>query len=114
MPLAATEVPLNFMGIGAMEMAIIFLVAFLVLGPSKSIEMAKAAGKVMRDIRRTFSDVAAAASVDVKETSSPVRNSSPKDSVPQDLSPKPAPKPAPEPEGREDQEMNELPEAKNE
>ena len=31
---------MNFMGMGVMEMAVILLVAFLVLGPSKSIDMA--------------------------------------------------------------------------
>ena len=107
---------MNFMGVGPLEMAIIFMVAFLVLGPSKSIDMAKTAGKVMRDIRRTFSDVAAAASVDLNEPSSPVRNSSPRDSVPQESSHSPAPDPLadPDPEDREDQEKKELPEAKNE
>jgi len=102
----------NFMGVGPLEMAIIFLVAFLVLGPSRSIDMAKTAGKVMRDIRRTFSDVAAAASVDLNEPSPPVRNPAPRDSVPQCSLPQPALDP--DPEAREDQEKDELPEAKNE
>ena len=51
---------MNFMGMGVMEMAVIFLVAFLVLGPSKSIDMARSAGKVVRDLRRSFADIASA------------------------------------------------------
>ena len=103
---------MNFMGVGPLEMAIIFLVAFLVLGPSRSIDMAKTAGKVMRDIRRTFSDVAAAASVDLNEPSPPVRNPAPRDSSPQDTSPAPAL--APDTGDREDEEKDQLPEVKNE
>ncbi len=55
---------MNFLGMGMPELAVIFLVAFLVLGPSKSIEMARTAGKVLGDLRRTFSEVIAATTVD--------------------------------------------------
>ncbi len=55
---------MNFLGMGMPELAVIFLVAFLVLGPSKSIEMARTAGKVLGDLRRTFSEVIAATIVD--------------------------------------------------
>ena len=46
---------MNFMGMGIMELAVIFLVSFLVLGPSKSIDMARTAGKVIRDLRSAMS-----------------------------------------------------------
>ena len=55
---------MNFMGMGVMEMAVILLVAFLVLGPSKSIDMARSAGKLVRDLRRSFADIAAAVDLD--------------------------------------------------
>ena len=55
---------MNFLGMGMFELAVIFLVAFLVLGPSKSIEMARTAGKVLGDLRRTFSEVIAATTLD--------------------------------------------------
>ncbi len=90
---------MNFMGMGLPEMGVIFLIAFLVLGPSKSIDMARTAGKVIRDIRRTFSDVASAANLDLREQSQqPVRDSSP----------------PPDTEDREDQEKNKLPEVADE
>jgi len=73
----------NFMGVGPLEMGIVLLVAFLVLGPSRSMDMAKTAGKVMRDIRRTFGDVAAAANLDLKNQPSPTRDPAPRDSSPQ-------------------------------
>ena len=58
---------MNFLGMGIPELAVIFLVAFLVLGPSKSIEMARTTGKVLGDLRRTFNDVIAATTVDPED-----------------------------------------------
>ena len=52
---------MNFFGVGIMELAIIFLVAFLVMGPLKTIEMARSAGKLIGDLRRTVNDITAAA-----------------------------------------------------
>ena len=60
---------MNFMGMGVMEMAVILLVAFLVLGPSKSIDMARTAGKMVRDLRRSFAEIAAA--VDLEHLDQP-------------------------------------------
>ena len=68
---------MNFMGIGLAELAVIFLVAFLVLGPNRSIGMARSAGKVLADLRRAFSDVAAAASLEETERPSARPESSP-------------------------------------
>ena len=64
---------MNFMGIGIMELAVIFLVSFLVLGPSKSIDMARTAGKVIRDLRSAMSDLTSA--VDLDQTSPPSASS---------------------------------------
>ena len=58
---------MNFLGMGMPELAVIFLVAFLVLGPSKSIEMARTTGKVLGDLRRTFNDVLAATKLDPED-----------------------------------------------
>ncbi len=60
---------MNFMGMGIMELAVIFLVSFLVLGPSKSIDMARTAGKMIRDLRSAMSDLTSA--VDLDQTSPP-------------------------------------------
>ena len=40
-----------------MEVAVILLVGFLVLGPGRSIDMARRTGKVLGDLRRTFGEV---------------------------------------------------------
>ncbi len=60
---------MNFMGIGFMELAVIFLVGFLVLGPGRSIDMARRTGKVLGDLRRTFSEVTDAISVEEQQRS---------------------------------------------
>ncbi len=60
---------MNFMGMGVMEMAVILLVAFLVLGPSKSIDMARTAGRLIRDIRRSVAEIAD--SVDLENLDQP-------------------------------------------
>ena len=56
---------MNLMGMGIMELAVVFLVAFLVLGPSKSIDMARTVGKVIRDLRRTMADLSSAVDLDL-------------------------------------------------
>ena len=60
---------MNFMGMGIVELAVIFLVSFLVLGPSKSIDMAKTVGKVIRDLKSAMADMTLA--IDLDQTSPP-------------------------------------------
>ena len=48
---------MNFMGMGIPELGVILLVAFLVLGPGRAIDMARSAGKILGDLRRSFGDV---------------------------------------------------------
>ena len=55
---------MNFMGMGIPELGVIFLVAFLVLGPSRAIDMARSAGKIMGDLRRSFGEVTSAMTVE--------------------------------------------------
>lgn len=52
---------MNLFGVGFMELAVIFLIAFLVMGPAKAIEMARTAGKLVGDMRRTVNEMTAAA-----------------------------------------------------
>ena len=55
---------MNFLGIGMPEMAVILVIAFLALGPSKSIDMARTTSKIVRDLRRTFNEITAAVTLD--------------------------------------------------
>ena len=45
------------MGLGFMELLVIVLVAVIVLGPTKAIDMARSAGKMMGEVRRSFTDL---------------------------------------------------------
>ena len=45
------------MGIGFLELLVIALVAIIVLGPAKAVEMARSAGKMMGEVRRSFTDL---------------------------------------------------------
>ena len=78
---------MNIMGIGLPELAVIFLVTFLVLGPKRSISMARAAGQMFSSLKRTFNEVAAAASQEQAED-----RTSPRDSKPVEHRQEPPPK----------------------
>ncbi len=54
----------NFLGMGMPELVLVFGIAFLALGPAKSLEMARTASKFFRDMRGTFHDVIAATKLD--------------------------------------------------
>ena len=58
---------MNFMGVGFMELVVILLVAFLVVGPVRSIDMARRAGQVLGDLRRSFTDVTDAITVEDRQ-----------------------------------------------
>ena len=45
------------MGIGFLELLVIALVAVIVLGPAKAVDMARSAGKMLGEVRRSFSDL---------------------------------------------------------
>ena len=60
---------------GVTEMAIIFLVTFLALGPNRSIDMARTLGKVLGEIKRTVNEVIAATNVNPAGTTNQTMNS---------------------------------------
>ena len=55
---------MNVFGIGTLELVVILAVAFIALGPGKTVEVARTIGKMAREARRTFTDIMDAASVD--------------------------------------------------
>ena len=54
---------MNIFGIGTMELAVILLVAIIALGPGKTMETARTLGRIMREARRTFTEVMDAAAL---------------------------------------------------
>ena len=55
---------MNFMGMGMMELGVIFVVALLVLGPARSLDMAKTTGRMVREFRRSIADMNSAIDLD--------------------------------------------------
>ena len=55
---------MNVFGIGTLELLVILAVAFIALGPGKTVEVARTIGKMAREARRTFTDIMDAASLD--------------------------------------------------
>ncbi len=62
---------MNVMGMGVMELGVVFVIAFLVLGPSRSIDMARSAGKLIGDLRRSFNDVMEAVNLEQEQEKGP-------------------------------------------
>ncbi|MDE2780480.1 MAG: twin-arginine translocase TatA/TatE family subunit [Chloroflexota bacterium] len=62
---------MNLFGVGFLELAVIFLIAFLVMGPAKAIEMARTAGKLIGDMRRTVNEMTAATDLNEPRPTAP-------------------------------------------
>jgi hypothetical protein len=43
---------MSFLGMGALEIVVIFLIAFVLIGPDRMMEMTKKAGKLVRELRK--------------------------------------------------------------
>ena len=87
---------MNLFGVGFLELAVIFLIAFLVMGPGKTIEMARTAGKLIGDVRRTMNEMTAAVDLnrDLSDGGRPTATATTAPTA--DTAPKP---PAPPPTG---------------
>lgn len=82
---------MNFFGIGTLELLVILVVAFVALGPGKTVEVARTIGKITREARRTFTEIMDAVSLEERPAPAPDntnRNSPP--SPPTDPMPAPS------------------------
>ena len=68
---------MNFLGMGVQEMGVIFLIAFLALGPSKFIETTRTMGRVVRNLQKVFQEVVSAVNLEQEENSGSRRSASP-------------------------------------
>lgn len=73
---------MNIMGMGLLELGVVLLVAFVVLGPGNTIDMARRTGRVLGDLRRTFSDVTDAISNEERQRSRAPQTEQPPPGVP--------------------------------
>lgn len=48
---------MNVMGVGPLELFVVLLVAFLVLGPERMVDSARSIGKTVNDLKETFSGI---------------------------------------------------------
>lgn len=48
---------MNVMGVGPLELFVVLLVAFLVLGPERMVSSARDVARVVADLRQTFSSI---------------------------------------------------------
>ncbi len=101
---------MNVFGVGAPELLVILLVAFIALGPGKTIEVARTIGRMTREARRAFNDIVDAASLSGdggsrREQRNSTHGSAPPGQPPSDPLPMPphlqssADQAAPQPEG---------------
>ena len=51
---------MDILGIGPLELIMVLVVALVVLGPSKSVTMARNAGKMIGEVRRAMGDLSRA------------------------------------------------------
>ena len=77
---------MNVFGIGPTELIFILVVALLVLGPSKMLEMARDLGKYVRDFQRFTSDVPKLLSLDDDQPPTPPQRQQVSEQPPKDPS----------------------------
>ena len=58
---------MDFLGIGPIELLVVFLVAFLILGPTRMVEVARSLGRFIQEVRRTTSDLPNLLTMDQEE-----------------------------------------------
>jgi sec-independent protein translocase protein TatA len=62
---------MDFFGIGPFEVLLVLLIAFIIFGPERLLEMSKKAGRVMGDLTRSVSDLNAKVNEEMKGKASP-------------------------------------------
>ncbi len=58
---------MDFLGIGILELLVILVVAFVVLGPARTVGMARSAGKAFGQVRRAMTDFSRAVEEEERE-----------------------------------------------
>ena len=58
---------MDILGIGMLELIVILVIALVVLGPAKTVKMARDAGKMLGEFRRAFGDLSRAMEEEERE-----------------------------------------------
>ena len=83
---------MDFMSIGTQEILMIILVAVLVVGPNRIVEMSRTMGKVMRAIKKTTFDLTSAVTKELEleeKDKQPLVDPENKETLPGDQASKP-------------------------
>lgn len=71
---------MNLFGVGNMEIAFVLVIAAIVLGPARIVDVARQAGSFYRKARRTLREIADTATVELDKK--PASKTPPRDPVP--------------------------------
>jgi len=83
---------MDLMAIGTQEILMIILVAVLIVGPNRIVEVSRTIGKVMRAIKKTTSELTTAVTKELEleeKDKQPPANPQNKEELPGDQAPKP-------------------------
>lgn len=58
---------MDFLGVGVLEVLLILVIALVVLGPAKTVNMARGAGKMLGEVRRAMGDLSRAVEEEERE-----------------------------------------------
>ncbi len=64
---------MNILGMGFLELLVVFFIAFIVLGPDRMVEMSRKAGRLVGDLRRMNSGLRETLTIDESEQESESR-----------------------------------------
>ena len=62
---------MNFFGVGFLELVFILVVALLVLGPNKMVDVARTLGRYVREVQRATSEIPRAFSMEDEQPAAP-------------------------------------------
>ena len=73
---------MNFFGVGILEMVFIMVVALLVLGPSRMVEVSRTLGKYVRELQRATSEIPRLIDLDDLEGKPPTGKTTERQQIP--------------------------------
>lgn len=73
---------MNFFGVGIFEMLFVMLVALLVLGPSRMVEVSRTLGRYLRELQRATSEIPRLIDLDDLEGKTPTGKTTERQQIP--------------------------------
>ncbi len=73
---------MNFFGVGIFEMLFVMVVALLVLGPSRMVEVSRTLGRYLRELQRATSEIPRLIDLDDLEEKTPTGKTAERQQIP--------------------------------